>query len=81
MNYDERDIQRGFCDVCGALGIIVTTTFYEFPIACECCTTKTHIHRLNACEYCTPVMPKATTIRLKVEKLLDPIHEGLFKKV
>jgi hypothetical protein len=73
------DIQRGFCDVCDVLDI-VSTTFYSFPIACECCGP-THHHRVNFCKNCTPVMPKETTIRLKVEKLLDPIHEGLFKKV
>jgi len=77
----ERDLQRGFCDICGALGLIVTTAFYEFPIACDCCPSKTHHHRVNACEHCTPVMPKAVRITVKVEKLLDPIHEGLFKKV
>lgn len=73
------DVQFGHCDMCGTLDDI-STTFYSFPIACECCGP-THNHRVNFCKKCTPVMPKETKITVKVEKLLDPIHNGLFKKI
>lgn len=73
------DVQLGHCDMCGTIDD-VSTTFYSFPIACECCGP-THNIRVSFCKRCTPVMPKETRITLKVEKLLDPIHNGLFKKV
>jgi hypothetical protein len=73
------DQQFGYCDICGATAII-RTTFFSFPIACECCGP-THNHRVNICKNCKPVMPKEVKLTIKVEKLLDPIHEGLFKKV
>lgn len=73
------DIQVGHCNICGTIDNILTT-FFSFPIACECCGP-THNIRVDFCKHCTPVMPKETRITLKVEKLLDPIGEGLFKKI
>lgn len=71
--------QNGHCDICGTIDII-STTFFRFPIACECCGP-THHYRVSFCKNCTPVMPKEVTLTVRVEKLLDPIGEGLFKKV
>ena len=72
--------QFGYCEICGSHNKL-SSVFYDFPIACECCVAKTHHHRVNFCEYCIPVKPKAIRLTIKVDKLLDPIHEGLFKKV
>jgi len=72
-------LERDYCSICKQIGNI-SRTYYYFPIACECCGP-THNHRVNVCKNCTPVMPKETKITLKVEKLLDPINEGLFKKI
>jgi hypothetical protein len=33
------------------------------------------------CADCKPVMPRIIKIELATRKALDPIHEGLFKKV
>lgn len=73
------DIEYGRCDVCGTDGN-VTRTYFFFPIACECCGP-THFVMKRHCLGCTPSMPLTLDVRISAKRALDPIHEGLFKKV
>jgi hypothetical protein len=73
------DIEYGRCDVCRLADNLIRT-YYYFPIKCECCGPVHHEY-VRHCINCTPEMPAETNVHLKTKKLLDPIHEGLFKKV
>lgn len=72
-------LERDYCSICKQIGNI-TRTYYYFPIACACCGP-THFELVRHCENCTPEMPKGTNIHIATDKLLDPIRNGLFKKV
>jgi len=65
-----------YCQVEGPLRI----TYFSFPIKCNCCSP-THSERIEHCSKCEAVMPDQTIVWVSSKKLLDPIHEKLFKKV
>jgi hypothetical protein len=72
-------LERDYCSICKQIGNI-SRTYYYFPIACECCGS--HHHELvRHCADCKPVMPRVISLEITAVKLLDPIKEGLFKKV
>jgi hypothetical protein len=72
-------LERDKCSICRKLGNI-SRTYYHFPIACACCGP-THLELVRHCENCKPEMPKFTNVQIATAKLLDPVHEGLFKNV
>jgi len=72
-------LEVDYCSICKQISEI-SRTYYHFPIACECCGP-THFILVRHCANCTPEMPKRTNIDISTAKLLDPIHEGLFKNV
>lgn len=72
-------IPYGQCKYCQEQGPI-QITYFKFPIACNCCGP-THFEKIEHCKECEPVMPKSTTIWIETSKLLDPVGNGLFKKV
>lgn len=65
-----------YCQVEGPLRI----TYFSFPIKCNCCSP-THSERIEHCSKCEAVMPGQTIVWVSSKKLLDPIHEKLFKKL
>lgn len=65
-----------YCQVEGPLRI----TYFSFPIQCNCCSP-THSERIEHCSKCEAVMPVQTIVWVSSKKLLDPIHEKLFKKL
>jgi hypothetical protein len=73
------DMEYGRCDICKTQNQL-TRTYYYFPIACQCCS-RNHFEMVTHCADCKPVMPRVIKIELATRKALDPIHEGLFKKV
>ena len=72
-------VEFGRCDVCKKDGPLVRT-YWHYPIACEC-HGPTHNEMRRHCNTCVPQTPLYTEITVSTAKLLDPIHEGLFKKV
>jgi hypothetical protein len=72
------DVEFGRCDVCLKDGPL-TRTYWFYPIACEC-HNPSHYEVKRHCTTCIPVEPKYTELSVSTAKLLDPIHEGLFKK-
>ena len=72
------DVEYGKCQYCKTDRPLYRT-YFDFPIACECCGP-THHEMVKHCGNCKPKMPVTTTIYVSTKKLLDPIHEGLFKK-
>lgn len=72
-------LERDRCSICRRLGNIIRT-YYYFPIACECCGPQHHVV-IRHCKNCKPQMPRRTEVQITTAKLLDPIGEGLFKKV
>jgi|APGre2960657404_1045060.scaffolds.fasta_scaffold02439_6 hypothetical protein len=76
------NLTSGHCDICGAFGMEVKRTFINFPIVCECCHDETHHQKVDFCDNCvSKIHLKKIWLSISVEKLLDPIHENLFKKV
>jgi hypothetical protein len=75
-------LTSGHCDICGAFGVEIKRTYLNYPIVCTCCVD-THSQKVDFCNNCVSKTHLIKTIRLEisVEKLLDPIHHGLFKKV
>lgn len=73
------DIPYGQCKYCHQIGPL-RITYFNFPIACQCCS-RNHFETVTHCADCKPVMPRVVKIELATRKVLDPIHEGLFKKV
>jgi len=71
--------RRGLCHVCFEQNDLVKT-YFHYPIACECCGP-THFSIVYHCATCIPKAPRVTELQVTSAKLLDPIHEGLFKKV
>jgi|LauGreDrversion4_2_1035121.scaffolds.fasta_scaffold215095_2 hypothetical protein len=70
----------GRCKYCKRISDLKIKVFM-FPIKCECCNGNTHYEKISHCKNCKPVIPKYCTISCKSVTLLDPIGEGLFKKV
>jgi hypothetical protein len=73
------DVPYGPCRYCKEEGLLRITNF-SFPIKCECCSPN-HSIRIMHCNTCEAVMPMETQLWVRTEKLLDPVYEGLFKKV
>jgi hypothetical protein len=73
------NVEFGRCDVCLKDGPLVRT-YWHYPIACECHGPTHHEMRIH-CDTCVPQTPLYTQITVSTAKLLDPIHEGLFKNV
>ena len=69
----------GMCRYCKKEGPVLIT-YFRFPITCSCCSP-THSERVEHCNNCEAKMPTETKIWIDTSKLLDPIFEGLFKKV
>jgi len=67
----------GRCRYCKKEGPSVIT-YFKFPINCNCCS-RMHHERVIHCPECKPVMPKKVEIVIAAQKLLDPIHEKLFR--
>jgi len=65
-----------YCEEEGPLRI----TYFSFPIDCQCCSA-THSIRIEHCSKCEAKMPAETYMNLSTKKLLDPIMEGLFRKI
>ena len=76
------NLTSGHCDICSAFGVEIRRTYLNFPIACECCHSDTHHQKIDFCDNCvSKVNLKTIRLEISVEKILDPIHYGLFKKV
>jgi len=77
----EIKLSSGHCDICGAFGVEIKRIFMNYPIVCECCAD-THHQKVDFCDECvSKVNLKNIWLSISTEKLLDPIHHGLFKKV
>ncbi len=72
-------LEIDYCSICKQISEI-SRTYYHFPIACECCGP-THFELVRHCENCRPEIPRVAEVHISTAKLLDPIHEGLFKNV